>query len=111
MKKNLSATKSIVLFCGLSLLILFVVSCGQGEPKKEKPMADTSMAMKADTVKQYPIALVDNKKDPSCGMPLTAGIGDTAHYKGKTIGFCSAECKAAFEKNPEAGIVAAELKK
>jgi YHS domain-containing protein len=40
-------------------------------------------------------------KDLSCGMPLRAGISDTAHYKGKIYGFCSNECKEKFLKNPE----------
>jgi YHS domain-containing protein len=40
-------------------------------------------------------------KDLSCGMPLRAGINDTAHYKGKIYGFCSNECKEKFLKNPE----------
>ena len=55
--------------------------------------------------------IVDNRKDPSCGMPVTAGIGDTAHYKDKLIGFCSKECKEAFQKSPDAMIAAADLKK
>jgi len=44
--------------------------------------------------------MVDNKKDPNCGMPVTAGIEDTVHYNGKVYGFCSDECKQAFLKNP-----------
>ena len=44
----------------------------------------------------------DNTKDLYCGMPLTAGVGDTANYKGKLYGFCSKECKEEFEKNPAA---------
>jgi len=43
----------------------------------------------------------DNTKDFACGMPLTAGVGDTAHYKGKLYGFCSTGCKNEFEKHPE----------
>lgn len=39
-------------------------------------------------------------KDTVCGMPLTAGIGDTVHYKGRIYGFCSKECKDEFMKNP-----------
>ncbi len=45
-----------------------------------------------------------SNKDLSCGMPLRAGIKDTAHYKGKVYGFCSKECKDEFKKNPEAYI-------
>ncbi len=44
--------------------------------------------------------MVDNKKDPYCGMPVTAGITDTVHYKGKVYGFCSDECKQLFLKDP-----------
>ncbi len=42
----------------------------------------------------------DNTKDLSCGMPLTAGVEDTVHYRGKLYGFCSKECKDAFLKDP-----------
>jgi YHS domain-containing protein len=54
--------------------------------------------------------MVNNKKDPTCGMPVTAGISDTAHYKDKVIGFCSAGCKDDFKLAPEANIAAAEIK-
>ena len=53
--------------------------------------------------------MVNNKKDPTCGMPVTAGISDTAHYKDKVIGFCSAGCKDEFKLAPEANIAAAEI--
>jgi YHS domain-containing protein len=43
-----------------------------------------------------------SKKDVACGMLLTAGVTDTAHYNGKVYGFCSKECKADFLKTPEA---------
>jgi YHS domain-containing protein len=46
------------------------------------------------------------KKDLVCGMPLSAGISDTAHYKGGIYGFCAVECKAEFVKNPEAYLTA-----
>ena len=42
-----------------------------------------------------------SKKDLACGMPLSAGVDDTAHYAGKIYGFCSTECKDTFLKNPE----------
>jgi putative intracellular protease/amidase/YHS domain-containing protein len=41
-----------------------------------------------------------NAKDFICGMPLTAGVADTANYNGKVYGFCSAGCKNEFNKNP-----------
>jgi YHS domain-containing protein len=44
-------------------------------------------------------------------MPVTAGISDTVHYKNDVLGFCSAECKEEFQKNPESMLAAAEIKK
>lgn len=72
-------------------------------------MDSTSIASE-DSVISYDINLVDNKKDPTCGMPVTAGISDTAHYDNKVLGFCSAGCKEEFLKNPKANIAAAEIK-
>ncbi len=38
-------------------------------------------------------------KDPVCGMGLDEGkAGATSVYQGKTYHFCSAGCKATFEK-------------
>jgi len=91
---------------------LFLLACGQNNENKTTPNADTSkvtMTEKSDE-KTFAVTLVDNKKDPSCGMPVTAGISDTAHYENKVLGFCSTECKNEFLKNPKANIAAAELK-
>ena len=96
------------------LILLCLASCHSAADKTESapaPKAEVAPMKMADSVKHYDITMVDNKKDPSCGMPVSAGIGDTAHYKDKVLGFCSAECKAAFLKNPDAGLVAAEMKK
>jgi len=60
--------------------------------------------------KKFTAAMVDNKKDPNCGMPVTAGIEDTVHYNGKVYGFCSDECKQAFLKNPAELAKNADLK-
>lgn len=46
-------------------------------------------------------AKINNDKDPVCGMTL-AGYADTVHFKGKIIGFCSARCKAGFQRAPTA---------
>lgn len=90
---------------------LGMTACASGPEKIEKPSTDT-VAMKADsTANVFEHLLVNNKKDPACGMPVSAGIGDTAHYKNLVLGFCSKECKDAFEKNPEGLIAAAEIKK
>ncbi|MEY3119099.1 MAG: hypothetical protein RIT30_1032 [Bacteroidota bacterium] len=94
---------------------LFLIACGN-ETNNQASTAtaiDTIAAMTTDTAseKTYDVKILDNKKDPTCGMPVTAGVSDTAHYKNKVIGFCASECKAEFLKNPEANIAAAELNK
>ena len=43
----------------------------------------------------------DNTRDFICNMPVTAGVSDTANYKGKVYGFCAKECKEEFLKAPE----------
>jgi YHS domain-containing protein len=73
-------------------------------------MDSSSNAASEDSIIRYDISLVDNKKDPTCGMPVTAGISDTAQYDNKVFGFCSAGCKEEFLKNPKANIAAAEIK-
>ena len=99
---------------GLSILSagLFLTACGSQQAEMSTETKDSATAMSADTtsLKTYAVSVVDNKKDPSCGMPVTAGIGDTSHYEKHVIGFCSTECKNEFLKNPKAGIAAAELK-
>jgi len=49
---------------------------------------------------KYTASIVNNKKDFYCGMPVSYGIEDTCHYKGKVYGFCSAGCKEEFLKSP-----------
>jgi YHS domain-containing protein len=100
----------IILSSGLAVLIVLTLACGQGN--NSAATLDTSKVAMADTSaeKSYPVSLVNNKKDPSCGMPVTAGIGDTAHYENHVLGFCSTECKNEFLKNPTAGLAAAEIK-
>lgn len=40
--------------------------------------------------------------DPICRMDLnSAGINDTATYKGTMYGFCSSHCKNEFSSDPE----------
>jgi YHS domain-containing protein len=78
------------------VIILLFASCHSGQQANiVSPPTDTTTASK------FTPAMVDNKKDLNCGMPVSAGIGDTAHYKGKVYGFCSTECKNAFLANPD----------
>jgi YHS domain-containing protein len=65
------------------------------------PVAQPTPAIARDTVKTYDVAILDNKKDPVCGMPSRSGMEDTIHLGGKVIGFCSKECKDAFLKSPK----------
>ena len=103
--------KKLVLasFC-LSALLFTACSGANNSENASSKDSNASMTQDSTAEKTYDIALVDNKKDPSCGMPVTAGISDTAHYENKVIGFCSTECKNEFLKNPKANIAAAELK-
>jgi YHS domain-containing protein len=41
-------------------------------------------------------------KDPVCGMQIEEKKAEgTGSYKGRTYYFCSASCKAKFEKSPD----------
>jgi YHS domain-containing protein len=89
---------------------VFLMACGNDAASKTETMDSTSTSTAVDSTVSYDISLVDNKKDPTCGMPVTAGISDTAHYEGKVIGFCATGCKEEFLKDPKSSISAAELK-
>jgi YHS domain-containing protein len=97
----------------LSLIagMMSLVACG-GTQQEQAPTTDSSMDVQQDSTAApaFTAEMVDNKKDPTCGMPVTAGISDTAHYENKVLGFCSPECKNEFVKNPKASLAAAELK-
>ena len=83
-----------LLFIGM----LGLAACHTDEgtaPSLPTPAQDT-------TIKVYPASLLDNKKDPVCGMPAGSGLEDTIHYNGKVIGFCSDVCRDDFLKNPKA---------
>jgi YHS domain-containing protein len=99
---------------GVKLFSIFfsvlLMACGNDAANKTATMDSTSTSTAVDSTATYDISLVDNKKDPTCGMPVTAGITDTAHYEGKVIGFCATGCKEEFLKDPKASIAAAELK-
>lgn len=76
----------------------FFFACQQQESspaeKKDITIMDTAPA------KKELLEFVNNKKDPICGMPVTAGVSDTLHYQGKILGFCAPECKAEFAAKP-----------
>ena len=109
MNKSIKTTVALMAVCGS----IFLMACGNNSATTTDTTTttmDSTVAVAAeDSVISYDISLVNNKKDPTCGMPVTAGISDTAHYDNKVLGFCSAGCKEEFLKNPKANIAAAEM--
>lgn len=104
--------KSIVSI-GILSTFLLLAACENDQNKPTQIKVDeTTIGNSKDSIpsKTFAVSDVNNKKDPTCGMPVTAGINDTAHYDGHVLGFCSTECKNEFLKNPKAGLAAAELK-
>mgnify|MGYP001550433322 CR=1 FL=1 len=63
-------------------------------------LQQTSGTHRMSTQKTLTGIKTDSKRDPVCFMPVTAGITDTAFYKGKVYGFCSGECKRLFLESP-----------
>jgi len=107
--KKLTTAQSLLCILLISGSIAINVGCESKPSDTGVSNKDTSMAT-ANT-SMISIDSVSNQKDPSCGMPVSAGISDTAHYNQYVLGFCSSECKAEFKKNPEAMLAAAEIKK
>jgi YHS domain-containing protein len=99
-----------ILYECFGILLLIFVSCND-QPKKEVRYVSPAIANKKSSHSTFTVNDVDNKLDPSCMMPLTAGIGDTLHYQGLVLGFCSAECKNEFLKDPKGNLALAQIKK
>ena len=84
------------------ITIAFISGNGSAEKEKEKTAEPAPMVVDSSKQLSKEVALVvDNKYDPVCKMPVTAGITDTTTSNGKTIGFCSPECKDEFLANPK----------
>ncbi len=96
-------------FAQLIVLSVVLASCNNTEAPKQEVTDTSAQANMEAAATSFPVSMVNNKKDPTCGMPVTAGISDTAHYKDKVIGFCSSGCKDEFKLAPEANIAAAEI--
>jgi YHS domain-containing protein len=99
-----------ILFSLLTIVLFACNSQQQDGPGHVHILPDTTTTMTpaANAEKLYAGVKFDNKYDLSCGMPLTAGVADTAHYKGKVYGFCSAECKEDFKKNADSLVLKAK---
>lgn len=88
--------KNILIILNVCIALL-LVSCNQNPTQKvtTTPIPD---AQNVD-IKVSELAV---NKDLVCGMPTEEGnIADTASHENKLYGFCSAECKAEFVKNPQ----------
>lgn len=91
----------------LALFVSFLfVSCSNSETASTPASSpvkhgSTMRVVTTDSVPKFTPEMVNNKRDFICGMPVTAGIADTAHYKGKVYGFCASECKNEFLKSPD----------
>jgi YHS domain-containing protein len=82
-------------------LITALAACAGYTGHESHNQGDSSMAVAPEEV-QYDTALVANRRDPVCRMPIRAGIYDTAHYQGAVLGFCSSACKDSFLLKPAA---------
>ena len=76
----------------------YLISCANKQEQEEASSPEHSATIEKEN--KYTTEMVVNKKDFVCGMPTTAGISDTAHYKENAYGFCSSECKSAFLQDP-----------
>jgi len=96
-------------FTQLIVATVVIASCNNTEAPKQEVTDTTAQKNMEAAAASFPVSMVNNKKDPTCGMLVTYGISDTAHYKDKVIGFCSSGCKDEFKLAPDAKIAAAEL--
>jgi hypothetical protein len=89
----------IIIKTFLMVLITVHFSCRSGNQAngKENEVTDAPASVTGNA-EEKPFANIHfaSKMDTSCGMPLSAGIGDTLHLNGKIYGFCSKECKDEF---------------
>lgn len=97
-----TTTSAIAAIC-----LLMMASCNNAEKKAEvkeetkteakEQKEDHAMKPAADSIDISKIQFA-SKVDPTCGMPITAGISDTAVINGKVYGFCAKECKDEYLK-------------
>ena len=83
------------------VVALILAACASNEKKSEEIKSPSPMVETTTEPVHYMPEMVVNKKDFSCGMPVSAGISDTCQIDGKSYGFCSPECKAEFMKDPK----------
>jgi len=84
-----------------ALSVQLLIACSESIQKIEP--SDSTQKKESKAVVPEPSftgVVFESKKDLVCGMPVTAGISDTVHFKGKIYGFCAVECKDEFVKDP-----------
>jgi YHS domain-containing protein len=86
--------------------IIFSLACSNKTEKAAVENKPAEMESSMENHSQFTPEMVVNTTDFACGMPVSAGISDTCHYEDKAYGFCSAECKAEFQKEPAKYLVA-----
>ncbi|MFY8003424.1 MAG: hypothetical protein ACOVNR_01205 [Chitinophagaceae bacterium] len=82
-------------FVSLSIVSSLLFACNN----QPESTTTENLELKSDTTDiepDYSLVKFDNTKDPVCGMPVSSGVSDTAHFDGKVLGFCAKECKEAF---------------
>ncbi|MGN6604495.1 MAG: YHS domain-containing protein [Ginsengibacter sp.] len=83
------------------LLSLIFTACSNQSSNQEAIQKAKEKVQKAEPVNKFKGIDFAVNKDIVCGMPLSAGVGDTAHFDSKIYGFCSKECKDSFLLSPE----------
>lgn len=83
------------------VISILLAACNSQSPKLNTVQNTKDTVAATAPVKKFAGVNFASTKDLGCGMPLSAGLEDTAHYKGKIYGFCSTECKEDFLKDPE----------
>lgn len=90
-------------FFSICLTGILLTACADKGKGKQAALESTTNGhpMTGRSRLLYQSVAFDSQKDLVCGMPVKAGVSDTAHYKGKVYGFCAKECKDEFLKNPK----------
>lgn len=85
----------------LTLSFIFIaLSCSNNKQNDAVENKPAEMESSMENHSHFKPEMVVNTTDFACGMPVSAGISDTCHFEDKAYGFCSAECKAEFQKEP-----------
>lgn len=81
------------------IVLVCFISC-QASTVKVETKVPAEIMEQPTPKKKFGDVVFDSKKDIVCTMPISAGVTDTLHYKGKVYGFCSSGCKEEFVKAP-----------